>query len=180
MANRANTTTASLPICNRFSGLTGVFLTSGYKSSARDEEQTNNETENKSINGNEAKIKSKKQINEFVKGDVFKPKPYIRDDKYIINLPDEIKENLEKGIAVLRNGEKAPKWVKVNLEKGEIKLDKGFNRLQMLPVAEPSLNQKQRKKLGLTLKKADDGNVYFNKGKYIFYINNASKEFLVK
>ena len=88
-----------------------------------DEEQTNNETENKSINGNEAKIKSKKQINEFVKGEVFKPKPYIRDNKYIINLPDEIKENLEKGIAVLRNGEKAPKWVKVNLEKGEIKLD---------------------------------------------------------
>ncbi len=65
-----------------------------------DEEQTNNETENKSINGNEAKIKSKKQINEFVKGEVFKPKPYIRDNKYIINLPDEIKENLEKGIAV--------------------------------------------------------------------------------
>ena len=88
-----------------------------------DEEQTNNETENKSLNGNEAKIKSKKQINEFVKGEVFKPKPYIRDNKYIINLPDEIKENLEKGIAVLRNGEKAPKWVKVNLEKGEIKLD---------------------------------------------------------
>ena len=87
------------------------------------EEQTNNETENKSLNGNEVKIKSKKQINEFVKGDVFKPKPYLRDNKYIINLPDEIKNNLEKGIAVLRNGEKAPKWVKVNLEKGEIKLD---------------------------------------------------------
>ena len=40
-----------------------------------DEEQTNNETENKSLNGNEAKTKSKKQINEFVKGEVFKPKP---------------------------------------------------------------------------------------------------------
>ena len=80
-----------------------------------DEEQTNNETENKSINGNEVKIKSKKQINDFVKGDVFKPKPYLRDNKYIINLPDEIKNNLEKGIAVLRNGEKAPKWVKVSL-----------------------------------------------------------------
>ena len=88
-----------------------------------DEEQTNNETENKSLNGNEAKIKSKKQINDFVKGDVFKPKPYIRDNKYIINLPDEIKENLEKGIAVLRNGEKAPKWAKVNLDKGELILD---------------------------------------------------------
>ena len=87
------------------------------------EEQTNNETENKSINGNEVKIKSKKQINDFVKGDVFKPKPYIRDNKYIINLPDEIKNNLEKGIAVLRNGEKAPKWVKVNLNKGELILD---------------------------------------------------------
>ncbi|MDB4828351.1 Ig-like domain-containing protein, partial [Candidatus Pelagibacter sp.] len=87
------------------------------------EEQTNNETENKSLNGNEVKIKSKKQINEFVKGDVFKPKPYLRDDKYIINLPDEIKDNLEKGIAVLRNGEKAPKWVKVNLNKGELILD---------------------------------------------------------
>ena len=61
-----------------------------------DEEQTNNETENKSINGNEAKIKSKKQINEFVKGEVFKPKPYFRDNKYIINLPDEIKENIRK------------------------------------------------------------------------------------
>ena len=34
-----------------------------------------------------------------------------------------LKKILEKGIAVLRNGEKAPKWVKVNLEKGEIKLD---------------------------------------------------------
>jgi len=54
---------------------------------------------------------------------VFKPKPYIRDNKYIINLPDEIKNNLEKGIAVLRNGEKAPKWVKVNLNKGELILD---------------------------------------------------------
>jgi VCBS repeat-containing protein len=53
-----------------------------------DEEQTNNETENKSLNGNEVKIKSKKQINDFVKGDVFKPKPYLRDNKYIINLPD--------------------------------------------------------------------------------------------
>jgi hypothetical protein len=82
-----------------------------------DEEQTNNETENKSLNGNEVKIKSKKQINDFVKGDVFKPKPYLRDNKYIINLPDEIKDNLEKGIAVLRNGEKAPKWVKVSLGK---------------------------------------------------------------
>jgi VCBS repeat-containing protein len=88
-----------------------------------DEEQTNNETENKSLNGNEVKIKSKKQINEFVKGDVFKPKPYLRDNKYIINLPDEIKDNLEKGIAVLRNGEKAPKWAKVNLDKGELILD---------------------------------------------------------
>ena len=87
------------------------------------EEQTNNETENKSLNGNEVKIKSKKQINEFVKGDVFKPKPYLRDNKYIINLPDEIKNNLEKGIAVLRNGEKAPKWAKVNLNKGELILD---------------------------------------------------------
>ena len=87
------------------------------------DEQTNNETENKSLNGNEVKIKSKKQINEFVKGDVFKPKPYLRDNKYIINLPDEIKDNLEKGIAVLRNGEKAPKWVKVNLNKGELILD---------------------------------------------------------
>ena len=87
------------------------------------EEQTNNETENKSLNGNEVKIKSKKQINEFVKGDVFKPKPYLRDNKYIINLPDEIKDNLEKGIAVLRNGEKAPKWVKVSLGKGELVLD---------------------------------------------------------
>ena len=54
---------------------------------------------------------------------MFKPKPYIRDNKYIINLPDEIKNNLEKGIAVLRNGEKAPKWVKVNLNKGELILD---------------------------------------------------------
>jgi VCBS repeat-containing protein len=88
-----------------------------------DEEQTNNETENKSLNGNEVKIKSKKQINDFVKGDVFKPKPYLRDNKYIINLPDEIKNNLEKGIAVLRNGEKAPKWAKVNLNKGELILD---------------------------------------------------------
>ena len=87
------------------------------------DEQTNNETENKSLNGNEVKIKSKKQINEFVKGDVFKPKPYLRDNKYIINLPDEIKDNLEKGIAVLRNGEKAPKWAKVNLDKGELILD---------------------------------------------------------
>ena len=87
------------------------------------EEQTNNETENKSLNGNEVKIKSKKQINEFVKGDVLKPKPYLRDNKYIINLPDEIKDNLEKGIAVLRNGEKAPKWAKVNLNKGELILD---------------------------------------------------------
>ncbi|MDB3946984.1 Ig-like domain-containing protein [Candidatus Pelagibacter sp.] len=87
------------------------------------DEQTNNETENKSLNGNEVKIKSKKQINEFVKGDVFKPKPYLRDNKYIINLPDEIKDNLEKGIAVLRNGEKAPKWAKVNLNKGELVLD---------------------------------------------------------
>ena len=50
-------------------------------------------------------------------------KTYIRDNKYIINLPDEIKNNLEKGIAVLRNGEKAPKWVKVNLNKGELILD---------------------------------------------------------
>ena len=75
------------------------------------------------LNGNEVKIKSKKQINDFVKGDVFKPKPYLRDNKYIINLPDEIKNNLEKGIAVLRNGEKAPKWVKVSLGKGELVLD---------------------------------------------------------
>ena len=66
------------------------------------------------------------------------------------------------------------------LSNGEIKLDKGFNRLQILPVADKSLNQKQRQKLGLTLKKAADGNVYFNKGKYIFSINNTSKEFLVK
>ena len=51
---------------------------------------------------------------------MFKPKPYLRDNKYIINLPDEIKDNLEKGIAVLRNGEKAPKWAKVNLNKGEL------------------------------------------------------------
>ena len=36
---------------------------------------------------------------------------------------DEIKNNLEKGIAVLRNGEKAPKWVKVSLGKGELVLD---------------------------------------------------------
>ena len=47
-----------------------------------------------------------KTIDEFVKGEVFKPKPYIRDNKYIINLPDEIKENLEKGIAVLRTVKK--------------------------------------------------------------------------
>jgi hypothetical protein len=66
------------------------------------------------------------------------------------------------------------------LNSGEIKLDKGFNTLQILPVAQQNLNQKQRKKLGLTLKKADDGNVYFNKGKYIFSINNTFKEFLVK
>ena len=95
------------------------------------EEQTNNETENKSLNSNEVKIKSKKQINDFVKGEAFKPKPYIRDNKYIINLPDEIKNNLEKGIAVLRNGEKAPKWVKVNLNKGELILDPPKNLKQL-------------------------------------------------
>ena len=88
-----------------------------------DEEQTNNETENKSINGNDAKLKPKKLIEKIVKGEVFKPKPYIRDNKYIIDLPDEIKSNLEKGIAVLRNGDKAPKWVKVNLDKGELILN---------------------------------------------------------
>ena len=44
-----------------------------------DEEQTNNETENKSINGNEAKIKSKKQINEFVKGCLLYTSPSPRD-----------------------------------------------------------------------------------------------------
>ena len=66
------------------------------------------------------------------------------------------------------------------LSNGEIKLDKGFNRLEILPVADKRLNQKQRQKLGITLKKADDGNVYFNKGKYIFSINNTSKKFLVK
>ena len=88
-----------------------------------DEEQTNNETENKSINGNDAKLKPKKLIEKIAKGEVFKPKPYIRDNKYIIDLPDEIKSNIEKGIAVLRNGEKAPKWVKVNLDKGELILN---------------------------------------------------------
>ena len=54
---------------------------------------------------------------------MLKPKPYFRDNKYIIDLPDEIKSNIEKGIAVLRNGEKAPKWVKVNLDKGELILN---------------------------------------------------------
>ena len=88
-----------------------------------DEEQTNNETENKSINGNDAKLKPKKLIEKIVKGEVFKPKPYIRDNKYIIDLPDEIKSNIEKGIAVLRNGEKTPKWVKVDTDKGELILN---------------------------------------------------------
>ena len=109
-----------------------------------DEEQTNNETENKSLNGNEVKIKSKKQINEFVKGDVFKPKPYLRDNKYIINLPDEIKNNLEKGIAVLRNGEKAPKWAKVNLDKGELILDPPKN-LKNLNLTIVTLDQEGNK-----------------------------------
>ena len=88
-----------------------------------DEEQTNNETENKSINGNDAKLKPKKLIEKIAKGEVYKPKPYIRDNKYIIDLPDEIKSNLEKGIAVLRNGEKTPKWVKVDKDKGELILN---------------------------------------------------------
>jgi len=88
-----------------------------------DEEQTNNETENKSINGNDAKLKPKKLIEKIVKGEIFKPKPYIRDNKYIIDLPDEIKSNLEKGIAVLRNGDKTPKWAKVNVNKGELILN---------------------------------------------------------
>ena len=88
-----------------------------------DEEQTNNETENKSINGNDAKLKPKKLIEKIAKGEIFKPKPYIRDNKYIIDLPDEIKSNIEKGIAVLRNGEKAPKWVKVDTDKGELILN---------------------------------------------------------
>ena len=45
------------------------------------EEQTNNETENKSINGNDAKLKPKKLIEKIIKG-VFKPKPYLE----IINI----------------------------------------------------------------------------------------------
>ena len=85
-----------------------------------DEEQSINETENKSINGNEAKVKPKKLIEKIVKGETFKPKPFLRDNKYIINLPDEIKSNIQKGIAILRNGDKAPQWAKVNLEKGEL------------------------------------------------------------
>ena len=88
-----------------------------------DEEQSINETENKSINGNEAKAKPKKLIEKIVKGETFKPKPFLRDNKYIINLPDEIKSNIQKGIAILRNGDKAPQWAKVNLEKGELILN---------------------------------------------------------
>ena len=88
-----------------------------------DEEQSINETENKSINGNEAKVKPKKLIEKIVKGETFKPKPFLRDNKYIINLPDEIKSNIQKGIAILRNGDKAPQWAKVNLEKGELILN---------------------------------------------------------
>ena len=99
-------------------------------------------------------------------------KPQLDPRSFIqVDLFSELSDNFE--FKILNNDKRL-------LSSGEIKLDKGFNRLQILPVAEPSLNQKQRKKLGLTLKKADDGNVYFNKGKYIFYINNASKEFLVK
>ena len=92
-----------------------------------------NENENNSTNGNEAKIKSKKPLNYFVKGEVFNPAPTIRQNKYIINLPDEIKNNLAKGIAVLTNDEKAPKWVKVNLTKGELVLDppKNVNQLDL-------------------------------------------------
>ena len=98
-----------------------------------EDEQNDNENENNATNGNEAKIKSKKPLNYFVKGEVFNPAPTIRQNKYIINLPDEIKNNLAKGIAVLTNGEKAPKWVKVNLTKGELILDppKNVNQLDL-------------------------------------------------
>ena len=46
---------------------------------------------------------------------------------------DEIKSNLEKGIAVLRNGDKTPKWVKVDIDKGELILNptKKFKHLNL-------------------------------------------------
>ena len=86
-------------------------------------EDTINETENKSINGNDAKIKPRKLIDKIVTGETFKPKPYLRDNKYIINFPDEIKLNIKKGIAVLGTGDKTPKWAKVNINKGELILN---------------------------------------------------------
>ena len=99
-------------------------------------------------------------------------KPQLDSRSFIqVELFSELSDNFE--FKILNKDKRV-------LSNGEIKLDKGFNTLQILPVAEKSLNQKQRKKLGLTLKKADDGNVYFNKGKYIFNVNNTFKEFLVK
>ena len=99
-------------------------------------------------------------------------KPKLDSKSYIqVDIFSEVSENLN--YTILNNDKKV-------LNTGEIKLDKGFNKFNLLPIADKKLNDKQIKRLGLSSNRADDGNTYFSKGKYIFTLGNTSKEFLVK
>ena len=66
------------------------------------------------------------------------------------------------------------------LNQGELKFDKGFNLVEIMPVINTSLNEKKLMKMGLSSKKSDDGNIYLSKGEYRLNISDFSRDFLVK
>jgi hypothetical protein len=66
------------------------------------------------------------------------------------------------------------------LNQGELKLDKGFNLVEVMPIINTSLNEKKLRKMGLSSRKSDDGNIYLSKGEYRLNISDFSRDFLVK
>ena len=110
------------------------------------------------MNGNEAKSKSKKQINEYTKRELFKLKPHLKENNYIVTLPDQIKQNMKKIITITKNGKVVPQWVKADLQKGEMILNPPKN-LKNLDLSVISMDQhgvmvENEIKLKLNLKSA--------------------------